>query len=69
MVVTIRHIQDRKDINDMLETLSMLNESYFRDFETIWLGMDALFSPKYSEQLRMRAIAESKYWPLLLGGI
>ncbi len=66
---TPRFIKDRTAIQVMLATLDVLDESYFRDFKTIWLGMDALFSHQYSEQLRVRAIAESKYWPLLLDGL
>ena len=64
-----RHIQNSKAIRIMLSTLSPIDESCFPDFKAIWGSMNRLFGHLYSEQLIMRAIAESRFWPLLLDGL
>lgn len=64
-----KHIQDRTAIKLILATLSTLDESEYSSFKDIWTDLNRLFSHMYSEQVIMRAIAESKYWPLLLEGL
>ncbi len=64
-----RHIQDREDVLEIVAVLSMLDESCFSTFKDIWESLDRLFSHKHNEHLRMKAIADTKFWPLLLDGL